>query len=183
MAAQGVHRIARPVARSGPRRRIRPHVVVVAPEVVGAVRRVGGWLFDQATAGWDVTVLAPGHLDARPLHILGAHTVDLDSALVSPQRGPLPQVIAIDAGLCATDAHIRRRLLDVVDAGQIEVVVWGEGWPADPGGDDGSVRHRPSSAALAFKAQALAAAAAPVDAGAVTERFRTGEMLRRSGRV
>src|SRR5439155_14971420 len=51
---------------------------VVAADVVDVVKFAGGWLFDRAMAGWDVTVLLVDHPDERPLQILGAHTIDLE---------------------------------------------------------------------------------------------------------
>ena len=45
---------------------------VVAADVADVVRFAGGWLFDRAMAGWDVTVLVADHPDERPLRILGA---------------------------------------------------------------------------------------------------------------
>ncbi|WP_343575423.1 hypothetical protein [Mycobacterium sp.] len=44
---------------------------VVAADVADVVTFAGGWLFDRAMAGWDVTVLVADHVDERPLRILG----------------------------------------------------------------------------------------------------------------
>ena len=57
---------------------------MVAPSVADAVQFAGGWLFDHVMAGWDVTVAVSDPKDVRPLRILGANTVDLESALTSP---------------------------------------------------------------------------------------------------
>ena len=51
--------------------------------------------------------------------------------------------------------------------------------PAHPDDGAGSVRHRLSVAAQAFKAQALAAAAVPVDEDEATELFRNWRLHRR----
>ena len=51
---------------------------VVAADVADVVKFAGGWLFDRAMAGWDVTVLVADHPDERPLQILGAQIVDLE---------------------------------------------------------------------------------------------------------
>ena len=65
-----------------------------------------------------------------------------------------------------------------LESGQTEVTLWGESWPADLDCSVGSVEHRLSVAARAFKAQALAAALesplSPVDAIDNTEFFRSG---------
>ena len=52
---------------------MRYRVDVVAADVADVVKFAGGWLFDRAMAGWDVTVLLVDHPDERPLQILGAH--------------------------------------------------------------------------------------------------------------
>src|ERR1700688_3322744 len=51
---------------------LRPRLAVLAPSVVEVVRSAGGWLFDRAMAGWNVTVITSDHSDSRPLQILGA---------------------------------------------------------------------------------------------------------------
>src|SRR3974377_1817445 len=61
---------------------------VVAPGVVDVVQFAGGWLFDRAMAGWDVTVLLADHSDCRPLHILGARILDLEEPLVREVSDP-----------------------------------------------------------------------------------------------
>lgn len=145
--------------------------MVLAPSTVAAVRYAGGWLFDRVMAGWEATVLVDDRPDTRPLRILGASTTDLESALTSPQ-GPKPQAIAVEAGLYDSDRRVRRIVRDALDHGLTEVRIWGDMCPAELDGAGGPVQHRLSMAARAFKAQALAAAAAPVDSIPVTETFR-----------
>ncbi|MGI8329400.1 hypothetical protein ACRYCC_05500 [Actinomadura scrupuli] len=152
---------------------------MVTPNMAEAVRLAGGWLFDRVMAGWDVTVLTADRADSRPLRILGARAAYLESVLASPVRGPRPQALAVHAGLYGSDARVRRMALDALE-GLVEVRLWGDGWPADLDDGAGSVRHRLSAAARAFKAQALAAAAVPVDSREAIETFRRGELLRSS---
>ena len=64
--------------RDGVEPDMRYRLDVVASNVVDVVKFAGGWLFDRAMAGWDVTVLLTDHPDDRPLHILGAQTLDLE---------------------------------------------------------------------------------------------------------
>lgn len=146
--------------------------MVVSPCTVAAVLHAGGWLFDRVLAGWDATVLIADQPDSLPLRILGASTTDLESALTSPPRGPRPQSIAVEAGLYGSDGRVRQIVREALDGGVTEVMIWGDLCPADLDGASGSVQHRLSAAARAFKAQALAAAAAPVDSIPVTETFR-----------
>jgi hypothetical protein len=150
--------------------------VAIAPCAAEVVRFAGGWLFDQVMAGWDVTVLTEDHADCRPLRILGVRAVELETALASPARRPWPQVIAVRADLYDSDPRVRRMVLEALCDGMAEVMLWGDRWPAGLASGACSVQHRLSVAARAFKAQALAAAAAPVDPSQVTEVFRRGEM-------
>lgn len=154
---------------------MRPQLVVLAPSMVDAVRFAGGWLFDRVLAGWDVTVLTTACGDARPLRILGARVVDLESALGAPVSGPGPRAIAVDAVLYDSDTRVRRFVHDALDAGSADVRLWDARGPVDRDSGAGAVQHRLSMAARAFKAQALAAAAAPVEPIDVMEMFRTGE--------
>ena len=78
-----------------PEHDMRYRLDVVASSVVDVVRFAGGWLFDRAMAGWDVTVLLTDRRPPRdrPLQILGAQTLDLEHALASvedpsPSAGP-----------------------------------------------------------------------------------------------
>jgi hypothetical protein len=156
---------------------------VVAASVVDVVRFAGGWLFDRAMAGWDVTVLVadPGdddRSDDRPLQILGAQALDLEYALATVGTRPNPQAVAVAADLFGCDERIRQGVLQALDRGVTEVTLWGETWPAELDDSVGGVHHRLSMAARTFKAQALAAAlhvaeASPSSIGH-TETFRSG---------
>ena len=163
---------------------------VVAASVADVVRFAGGWLFDRAMAGWDVTVLltdrVADHRDERPLQILGAQTLDLEDALASIGSGvdsgvetrPRPQALAVAADLFGCDSRVRQGVLRALDHGATEVTLWGETWPAELDDSVGRVQHRLSTAAQTFKAQALAAAlnvaqAPPCSIGH-TETFRSG---------
>jgi hypothetical protein len=147
---------------------------VVAASVVDVVRFAGGWLFDRAMAGWDVTVLLADPADDRPLQILGAQTMDLEHALASVDFRPRPQALAAAADLFGCDSQVRQGVLQALDHGVTEVTLWGQTWPAELDDSVGLVQHRLSSAAQIFKGQALAAAAVSVDSIDPTETFRSG---------
>jgi hypothetical protein len=149
---------------------------VVAPSVLDAVRFAGGWVYDRVMAGWDVTILVDDDEDARPLEILGAEVRDLESVLASWEDRPHPQTVAVAADLFDRDARVRRGVLEALEQGATEVTLWGEGLPAELDESVDSVQHRLSSAARAFKAQALAAANASDAAVGHTETFRCGMM-------
>lgn len=154
---------------------------VVATSVVDVVRFAGGWLFDRAMAGWDVTVLLTDqadHRDPRPLQILGARTLDLEHALAAAESRPHPQALAAAADLFGCDSRVRQGLLQALDQGATEVTLWGQTWPAELDDSLALVQHQLSMAAQIFKARALAAAldVAGVPPGSVdcTETFRSG---------
>jgi hypothetical protein len=147
---------------------------VVAASVADVVTFAGGWVFDRVMAGWDVTVLVGGAEDVRPIHILGADTLDLETALAMSTERPHPHTLAVSADLLGRDARIRAGVLQALDHGTTEVTLWGETWPPELDRIVDSVQHPLSAAARAFKAQALASleqSAGPVGS---TETFRGG---------
>jgi hypothetical protein len=151
---------------------------VVSPTVVDAVRYAGGWVYDRVMAGWDVTVLVGSDEDVRPLEILGADVVNLESVLEAWEQRPHPQTVAVAADLFDRDDRVRRGVLGALEQGATEVTLWGAPLPTELDSSVDSVEHRLSAAARAFKAQALAAA---VGAGGesigVSETFCCGMML------
>lgn len=150
---------------------------VVAPTVLDAVRFAGGWVYDRVMAGWDVTILVAGDEDLRPLQILGARTLDLESVLESWQERPHPQTIAVAAEMFERDPRVLAHVRTALDQGATEVTLWGERLPAELDSSVDSVEHRLSAAARAFKAKALVAAkcAGVADVGPC-ETFRCGMM-------
>jgi hypothetical protein len=149
---------------------------VVAPTVSDAVKYAGGWIYDRVMAGWDVTVLLGGDEDPRPLQILGAETLDLNTVLAEWEHRPHPQTIAVAAELFDRDPRVLAHVLNALDAGTTEVTLWGERLPAELDHSVDSAQHRLSGAAKAFKASALAATQdCGADVGAA-EVFRCGLM-------
>src|SRR6201992_1572774 len=153
---------------------------VVAADVADVVRFAGGWLFDRAMAGWDVTVLLADPRDDRPLQILGAQIVDLEYALATVGHRPPPQTRAAAADLFDCDSRVRDGVLQALEQGATEVTLWGQTWPAELDDSVGLVEHRLSAAARAFKAQALAAAGMRGDSIGASESFRSRVMSSRS---
>jgi hypothetical protein len=155
---------------------VRYRLDVVATDVADVVRFAGGWLFDRAMAGWDVTVLVADHPDDRPLQILGVQVLDLECALATAGHRPPPQTLAAAADLFDCDSRVREGVVQALDQGATEVTLWGQTWPAELDDTVGLVEHRLSAAAHAFKSQALAAAGiSPAGIGAI-ERFRSRVM-------
>jgi hypothetical protein len=142
------------------------------------VQFAGGWLFDQVMAGWDVTVITADWADPRPLRILGVRSRDLDTLLAAPLAGPCLKAIALRTDLYDADERVRRMVRTVVAVGRAEIRLWGDCWPADFGNRAAPISHQLSMAAMAFKAQALAAASVPAASTADTELFQCADMSR-----
>ena len=152
---------------------IRYRLDIFASSVVDVVTFVGGWLFDRVMAGWDVTVIVAEFPDGRPVKILGADTLDLESTLASMGDRPRPQTVAVASDLFGSDLRVRNGVLQALGYGLTEVTLWGDTHPAEFGHRVDPVRYQLSSAARAFKVQALMAAAAPVASPGSTETFLT----------
>src|SRR5271155_4037881 len=93
------------------RHSLRPRMTAIAPSAAEAVRYAGGWLFDQAMAGWDVTVVTADDGDPRPLDILGVRARTFDAVFAAPLLGPGLQAIALRADLYHDDERVRRLVL------------------------------------------------------------------------
>jgi hypothetical protein len=156
---------------------VRYRLDVVAPTVVDAVRCAGGWIYDRVMAGWDVTVLIASQDDLRPLHILGAQALDLQSVLDEWEHRPHPQTVAVAADLFDRDPRVLQHVRNALEQGATEVTLWGEHLPAELDDSVDSAAHHLSAAARAFKSRALAAANDPgADTVAASETFRCGMM-------
>jgi hypothetical protein len=139
--------------------------------VVGCI---GGWLFDRAKIGWDVTVAVPECPDKRPLQILGAKTADLDDVLAGNLHAELSDAISVAAEL-HRDKRVRRQVLREIARRQTEVTLWGGDWPAELANRLDSVEHHLSLAARAFKTHALRATAASSGTIGHVETFRVSK--------
>jgi len=121
-------------------------------------------------AGWDFNVLVAEGGDVRPLTILGATALDLDTGFVPMVRSASRiGALAVSADVLAADPHVRDEVLRVLKQELTEITVWGRQWPPELGRQAESVQHRVSSAARAFKSHALAAAVGSADAVTATE--------------
>lgn len=149
-------RAGRPIRADGERLRYR--LDVVAASAVDVVRSAGGWLYDRAMAGWEVTVLLPAGCDTRALRILGVQPVDLDERFESMGIGPTGQSLAVSAEAFTADPRVRDTVLRSLDDRLTEVALWGEGWPLGVNRATTRVQHVLSAAARSFKGYALAAA-------------------------
>ncbi len=147
---------------------------VVAASVADVVTCAGGWVCDRVMAGWDVTVLVGEHDDLRPIHILGADTLNLETALAMWAQRPHPHTLGVSMDLVESDSRVRSGVMEALGHGTTEVTLWGEKWLAKRDSTVGCVEHRLSAAARAFKAQALGALAQPAGSVGSAEMFRSG---------
>jgi hypothetical protein len=152
---------------------IRYRLDIFASSVVDVVTFVGGWLFDRVMAGWDVTVIVADLAESRPVQILGADILDLECTLASMEHRRRPQTVAVASDLLGSDLRVRNGVLQALGDGLTEVTLWGDACPAEFGHCVDPVQYQLTSAARAFKLQALMAAAAPVDSAGSTETFLT----------
>lgn len=133
-------------------------VDVVAAGTGDVVGLIGGWVYDRAAAGWDVTVLAPQHTDTCPLQILGARVGDLAAVLAAPGSASGRHGLAVSRQMFAADARVREMVLTALACRKTEVTLIDDGWPLAIGRRTTAVLHVLSAAARAFKSHALAAA-------------------------
>jgi hypothetical protein len=143
---------------------------VTACDVVDVVRSAGGWLFDRSMAGWDVSVIAGGGRDVRPLQILGigAGPREQDDDVSAPARGI---ALAASADAVCADEELRANVLKAMKRGVGDVLIWGTSWPEGIERGVDVVEHELSAAARAFKGHALAAIGLSEAVGR-TETFR-----------
>jgi hypothetical protein len=140
-----------------------------ATDVVDVVRRAGGWLYDHAARGWRVTVVVADTADPRPLRILGVDVLDLKSAFASAQR-PRAHLLAAATKQLESNSQVRQHLLNGTSDNQGRVAVWGCE-QSRRRNVVGRFHYRLSSAAYAFKKQALLAAAVDHPPPGVIEEF------------
>jgi hypothetical protein len=148
---------------------LRYRLDVVAASAVDVVQSAGGWLYDRAMAGWDVTVLLPQRCDTRPLRILGVQAFDLEAELATVATGSPSQSLAVSAEAFTADARVRDAVLQSLDDRLTEVALWGDGWPLGVNLATTRAQHVLSGAARMFKGYALAAAGIPVSMVGPTE--------------
>ncbi|OBJ11513.1 hypothetical protein A5659_04240 [Mycobacterium sp. 1165196.3] len=146
---------------------LRYRLDVVAASAVDVVQSAGGWLYDRAMAGWEVTVLLPRGCDTRSLRILGVRAVDLEPELAGLGEGSTS--LAVSAEAFTADARVRAVVLEALDNRLTEVALWGDGWPLGVARATTRAQHLLSGAARMFKGYALAAAGIPVTTVGATE--------------
>lgn len=134
---------------------LRYRLDVVAASAVDVVQSAGGWLYDRAMAGWEVTVLLPQGCNTRSLRILGVRAADLDSGLAGLGQGAAGLAVSADA--FTADARVRDTVLESLHNRLTAVALWGDGWPLGVSRATTRAQHLLSAAARRFKGYALAA--------------------------
>lgn len=136
-------------------------------DVADVVESIGGWLFDQAMAGWYVDVDVDGPKDEQPLHILGIRSHRPLTVATPEQR----ITVVVAARLLDIDHGVRTKVTAALRGGD-NVIVWGTTGDAERRYRLSDVSYRPSAAALAFKAHALRAAGTAMNSAESKESFR-----------
>ncbi len=135
---------------------------VLAPNVDEVVRHAGGWLFDQARAGWKVTVLLiDDDRDLLPLHMLGLTPLDLRWSLGAVQRRPRPRGLALPAAMYGLNRWVRVAVKDGLASGSTDITLWGDPPPAELQRRFDAQDYRPSTVARAFKGHAMGGTVGP----------------------
>lgn len=146
---------------------------VIGGSVPDVVENAGGWLFDRRMAGWDVTVLVPAEQNLHPLRILGVDSLPLGLTRISFEQRPHPQGLAVAADLLTSDVRVRQAVIEVLEQGLPEIIVWGGPWPGSLVSSNREMHHELSAAARAFKHHAIIAASGHDSGGRPTmEKFQ-----------
>ncbi|WP_424749649.1 hypothetical protein [Mycobacterium sp.] len=153
---------------------MRCRINIVAPTVVEVVKHAGGWVFDRMMAGWHVVVIVGELVDDRPLRILGAKSLSFETAVRSHLLCEHPQSLAVPTDLFETDSQVRSWVLKALEHGLTQVALWGRSCPPELSDNVDIGQHRLTTAARAFKAQALVAAGVADVSVADTENFHAG---------
>src|SRR5215469_5085660 len=106
---------------------LKPRVAVIGRDAAEVVRFSGGWMFDQALAGWDVNVLTLDDGNVRPLRILGANPHDL-APLLAPgvAVGQCLHAVVVPADLYHAEEGVRRIARNAMESGSAELLLWDE---------------------------------------------------------
>lgn len=142
----------------------------MSADVTDVVNGAGGLIVDRVRLGWQVvTHVDPAH-DPHPLHILGAEVADLTDPAGDRD---LRTALVVSAALYVADRAIRAEVDRALAAKDVEVLLWGQGLPAELDRDGKTASYRFSRAAAAFKEHAMRAAGLPTGTATDVEVFRT----------
>jgi hypothetical protein len=125
---------------------------VIGADVADVVKSIGGWLYDQIAAGWQVSVSLAQPGDERALTILGVGEV-----MTGVSLGNEPTSLAVSSQVLRHDDAFLGELLAVLGGGSENVSVWDSARLAEIDGRLSRVERRMSPAARAFKAHAVRA--------------------------
>ncbi|WP_140687440.1 hypothetical protein [Mycolicibacterium hodleri] len=140
------------------------------------VSMVGGWLFDRAMSGWDVTAFVADLTDTRSLQILGCRVQRLETSCLAMELLARPPVLAVAADLYSNDACVRGMVLAAVERGS-DVVLWGDKCMHELDTVSPAL-YVLSRAAAVFKGHALMATGAPGPWPGQLEEFRAAVQSR-----
>lgn len=169
VAAHGESRAPR---NRGPGRGTRYRLVVIGTDAVEVVSAAGGFIYDSVSTGWQVDVHLEHDGDARALRILGARSQPVPE--VVELESDCPDALFLGATLLERHRPIHRLAANLTRHRRSDVAVWGTDVLPPQLGKSVCLDYRLSTAASAFKKQALAAARL-ADGTADIETFRCGQ--------
>lgn len=134
----------------------RYRLVAFSPSVEEVVEAAGGLLFDRAATGWEVVVFVDAESGYLPLEVLGVSAVKPFALMTRDVAIPSADIVVASADL-HDDLRVRRYVAKAMRRSG-DVVAWGGSWPRPPNEVHGIVEYVASTAACAYKHQALLAA-------------------------
>ena len=151
---------------------IRHRLAVVGCGPIDIVRAAGGVIVDRLREGWDAVALLTEEADHRPLRILGAEAINIDSERAEQVKTEVPHAMLIANELMRDNASVQQWVLQVLEESLTSMAAFSDSWS---GSVDAAypMRHRLSRSARIFKAEALRAAHASEETITETELFCT----------
>lgn len=141
---------------------------VIGGSVREVVQYIGGWLVDRVFAGWDVAAYVPADDDMTALQILGV-TPRIYTDVLSIVDTIQATAISVSVDAMRLDTQAQVRITTELRRSETEITLWGEQIPETLNASFHTVPRVPSTAAQAFKAHALRAAACDVDCPSVEQ--------------
>lgn len=156
---------------------IRYRLDVIASTVADVVWWAGGWLFDRAIAGWDVTAHLAEHTEARALDILGVKSSALEPGFESSESFKAMRALAVAAEMATGDTVIHDAINAALARGDTEIILWGAESSPKLHRRLTATHHHLSAAARAYKGAALRVADLGGPQCDRTEEFRSTAQL------
>lgn len=142
-------------------------LMVIGCDIADLVSSAGGWIADRVLGGWRaLAVLPPNPAHSKALRVLGVGLADHPYGPTMSRAAAL----AVSGQVLASDSCLRDEVRSLLRDNTCEVMLWGT-QPVELDGPLTVTTRRMSSAARAFKVQALKAAQLSAQDVGEVERF------------